>query len=162
MVTTSETNLRKKIKAALIITIAGLLISGFSAFPLETELNIALHFRHLFPDFLVNWWEQVKIAISDTCQTYPLVLYGYDWLGFAHLLIALAFFGPLRNPIKNQWVVEWGMIASGLTILMALVAERFRDIPFFWSVIDAVIGIGAFFILWLCNRWINQLKILKR
>jgi hypothetical protein len=114
------------------------------------------------PDFLVNWWEEVLIAISDTCQKYPLVLYGYDWLGFAHWLIALAFFGPLRNPIKNQWVVEWGMMASGLTILMALIGERFRDIPFFWSVIDALIGVGAFIILWACNRWINELKVLRR
>lgn len=153
-----ENQLRKKIRAAILLTIIGLVFSGLSAFPLQTELNVMLQFRQLLPSFLASWWDEVHEAISYTGQNYPLVLYGYDWLGFAHLLIAIAFFGPLRNPVKNQWVVEWGMISSGLTIVMALIGERFRDIPIFWSLIDAGIGIGAFVILWLCNRWINQLK----
>lgn len=158
MATSTESNLRRKIKAALILTIVGLIISGLSAFPLLLELKIALHFKHFLPTFLIQWWMQVMQAIKYTHDNYPLVLYGYDWLGFAHFLIAIAFFGPLRDPIKNQWVVQWGMIASALTIVMALIAERFRDIPFFWSVIDAVIGVGAFIILWLANKWINELK----
>ena len=112
----------------------------------------------MLPGFLEQWWDKVYLAISETGAKYPLVLYGYDWLGFAHFLIALAFIGPLRDPVKNQWVVEWGMIASALSIVMALVAERFRDIPFFWSLIDMAIGAVAFAILWLCNRWINALK----
>ena len=154
----SSNELRKKIRLAIILTILGLIVSGITAFPLLAELRIMLHFKHMFPSFLVEWWVKVRTAIKYTNDNYPLVLYGYDWLGFAHFLIALAFFGPLRDPIKNQWVVQWGMIASGLTIVMALVAEPFRDIPFFWSMVDAIIGLGAFVILWTCNKWIEALK----
>lgn len=150
--------LRKKIRVLLLITIFGLIGSGLSAFPLQAELNFMLQFRQQLPPNLVAWFEKVSMAISETADKYPLVLYGYDWLGFAHILIALAFIGPLIDPIKNQWVVIWGMVASALTILMALVAEPFREIPFFWSMVDAAIGAGAFLILWICNRWINQLK----
>lgn len=154
----ANNGLRKKIRMALLLTIAGLIASGLSAIPLKTELNFVLQFREQLPVFLVEWFDKVNLAITETSEKYPLVLYGYDWLGFAHVLIALAFIGPLLDPVKNQWVVIWGMMASALTIAMALVAERFRDIPFFWSLIDAAIGAGAFLILWICNTWINQLK----
>ncbi|MEO6168592.1 MAG: hypothetical protein ABIO46_13020 [Chitinophagales bacterium] len=154
----ANNGLRKKIRLALLLTIGGLIVSGLSAIPLQTELNFVLQFREDLPTFLVDWFDKVHLAISETSEKYPLVLYGYDWLGFAHVLIALAFIGPLLDPVKNQWVVIWGMIASALTIVMALVAERFRDIPFFWSLVDAAIGVGAFLILWICNIWINQLK----
>ncbi|MBA2422277.1 MAG: hypothetical protein H0V61_03530 [Chitinophagales bacterium] len=153
-----QSGLRKKIRFALLITIIGLLFSGLSAFPLQAELDFALQFSHLLPTFLVDWFNEVKVAITETAEKYPLVLYGYDWLGFAHFLIAFAFIGPLRDPIKNQWVVEWGMISSALTIAMSLVVEPMRNIPLFWSLIDATIGAGAFLILWLCNHWINQLR----
>ncbi|MBK9732704.1 MAG: hypothetical protein IPO83_15725 [Chitinophagaceae bacterium] len=154
----ANNGLRKRIRFLLWLTILGLIGSGLSAFPLQTELNFVLQFRSQLPADLVAWFDKVNLAISETSVNYPLVLYGYDWLGFAHVLIALAFIGPLMDPVKNQWVVIWGMIASALTIVMALVAEPFRGIPFFWSMVDASIGAGAFLILWICNRWINQLK----
>ena len=43
--------------------------------------------------------------------------YGFDWLAFAHLLIAIAFLGPLKDPIKNEWIIRWGMIASALSVV---------------------------------------------
>ena len=84
--------------------------------------------------------------------------YGFDWLAFAHVLIAIAFIGPLKDPIKNEWVVSWGIIASALSIVMALVWERLRDIPVWWSFIDTIIALIALIILWFCNNWIKQLK----
>ena len=117
-----------------------------------------LQYRTQLPIYLTDWFDKVNQAITETAEKYPLVLYGYDWLGFAHILIAIAFVGPLLDPVKNQWVVIWGMIASALTVLMAFIAEPFREIPFFWSLIDAIIGAGAFVVLWICNRLINQIK----
>ncbi|SCF41963.1 hypothetical protein [Micromonospora mirobrigensis] len=34
------------------------------------------------------------------------MLYGTDWLAFAHLVLAVAFWGPLRDPVRNVWVVQ--------------------------------------------------------
>jgi hypothetical protein len=60
-------------------------------------------------------------------------MYGTDWLAFAHLVIAVAFWGPLRDPVRNIWVIEWGMIACVGIVPLALFAGPVRDIPLWWS-----------------------------
>jgi len=154
----SENRLRRKIKIAIIITIAGLLLNGISAVPLRTELKILLSRPDALPQFLHDWWLYVNKGVKETTSNYPFMRYGFDWLAFAHLLIAIAFIGPLRDPIKNEWVIRWGMIASALSVVMALGWERLRGIPLWWSCIDAAIAIVAFIVLWLCNNWIKELK----
>lgn len=153
-----QNRLRRKIKVAIIITIVGLLLNGISAVPLQKELNILLANPRMLPKFLRDWWMYVSKGVRETNNNYPFMRYGFDWLAFAHLLIAIAFIGPLKDPIKNEWVVRWGMIASALSIVMALAWERMRDIPLWWSCIDAFIVIVAFIVLMLCHQWINQLK----
>jgi hypothetical protein len=59
--------------------------------------------------------------------------YGTDWLAFAHLVIAIAFLGPLKDPVRNIWVVEFGMIACLLVIPLALICGPIRGIPFYGS-----------------------------
>ena len=154
----NEARLRKKIKTVIIITIIGLLLNGISAVPLGTELNILLSNQQILPKFLSDWWTYVAKGVHDTTAHYSFMRYGFDWLAFAHLLIAIAFIGPLKDPIKNEWIVQWGMIASALSLLVAFGWERMRSIPLWWSFIDASIAIVAFIILWLCNKWISQLK----
>jgi hypothetical protein len=157
-VETRQASLRRKIKIAIIITIIGLLLNGFSAIPLRTEVNILLSNPDALPQFLRDWLTYVNKGVNETSNNYSFMRYGFDWLGFAHLLIAIAFIGPLKDPIKNEWIVRWGMIASILSVLMAFGWERMRAIPLWWSFVDASIAIVAFFILWLCNRWIKELK----
>lgn len=153
-----EVRLRRKIRIAVIITIIGLLLNAISAIPLHTELSMLLANPDALPQSLRDWLTYVHSGITDTDKNYPFMRYGFDWLAFAHILIAIAFIGPLKDPLKNEWVVRWGVIASALSILMALSWERLRDIPLWWSFIDTFIAIIAFVILWLCNRWIMQLK----
>jgi len=153
-----QTLLRRKIRIAIIITITGLLLNGISALPLRTELNILLSNPDMLPKFLRDWWVYVNKGVMETGDNYDFMRYGFDWLGFAHLLVAIAFIGPLKDPVKNEWVVRWGMIASALSVLMAFGWERLRAIPLWWSCIDASIAVVAFFILWFCNKWIQELK----
>ena len=156
--TGSEVKLRRKIKMAVIVTIIGLLLNGISAVPLRAELNILLANPDLLPKFLRDWWIYVNTGVHETSSKYNFMRYGFDWLGFAHLLIAIAFIGPLKDPVKNEWVVQWGMIASALSVLMSFGWEWLRGIPLWWSCIDASVAIAAFVILWLCNKWIQELK----
>lgn len=151
-------SLRRKIKVAILITIIGLLVNGISAIPLQREMNLLLSHPDKLPDFMRDWWMYVSKGVNETNNKYPFMRYGFDWLAFAHLLIAIAFLGPLKDPVKNEWVVRWGMIASALSVLMALGWENIRDIPFWWSILDALLSVVAFIILWLCNKWINELK----
>jgi hypothetical protein len=158
---TKEKQLRSRIKAAIIITIIGLLLNGISALPLRTELDVLLSQPEHLPKFLLDWWTYVRQGVYETSDKYNFMRYGFDWLSFAHLMIAIAFIGPLRNPIKNQWVVKWGMIVAASSIVMAFGWERMRDIPVWWSFIDAGISYVAFVVLWFCNRWIEKLKVIS-
>ena len=72
---------------------------------------------------------------------YPFLAYGTDWLAFAHLVIAVAFWGPLRDPVRNVWVVKFGMIACAGVVPLALIAGAARGIPWWWQAIDISFGL---------------------
>lgn len=84
--------------------------------------------------------------------------YGTDWLAFAHLLLAALFWGPYRDPVKNIWVIEFGMGASLAVIPLALICGTVRGIPFFWQLIDCSFGLICFPLLWWAHRLIGVHK----
>ncbi len=88
----------------------------------------------------------------------PYLLYGNDWLAFAHLVIAVAFHGVWRDPVRNVWVVEFGMIACVGIIPLALICGPIRDIPFWWSVVDMSFGVFGILPLLLVRRLIKRLE----
>ena len=151
-------NLRKKIRIQIILFIIGLIISGISAFPIETELAIAIHSLNRFPGFMQPWLSAIYNAVKTTNTNFPYLSYGTDWLAFAHLVIAVAFFGPLKDPVKNIWVIQFGMIACIMVFPLAFVAGPIRGIPLFWSLIDCSFGVFGFILLYLCYRNILKLE----
>lgn len=84
--------------------------------------------------------------------------YGTDWLAFAHLVIAVAFIGVLRDPIRNIWIIQWGMIACVGVIPLALIAGSIRQIPFGWMLIDMSFGIVGIVPLLIVHRLIRRLE----
>jgi hypothetical protein len=84
--------------------------------------------------------------------------YGYDWLAFAHIVIAIVFIGPYQDPVKNKWVVEFGMIACILIIPFAMIAGYFRGIPVWWRLIDCSFGILGMIPLVISYRKIHLLE----
>jgi hypothetical protein len=149
--------LRKRITILLWIFIAGLVLSGVTAFPLETELRLLARWTGTDSIF-GDWFVRVRDALIDTNQKYPFLAYGTDWLAFAHLVIAVAFIGPLKDPVKNIWVIQFGMIACAMVIPLALIAGPIRGIPFGWRLIDCSFGIFGIIPLWLCYREIRLLE----
>ncbi len=123
--------LTRKIRLIIIVFIIFLVLSGVTAFPIETELQILNANSSIFPDFIRIWLADVYFAIKDTNAKYPFLSYGTDWLAFAHLVIAVAFIGPLNNPVKNIWVIEFGMIACIMILPLAFIAGAVRGIPFY-------------------------------
>ena len=154
----SETRLIFNIRFWLIIFMAGMVISGLTAFPIETQLALLVNHINLVPPFLRSWIQEVFAAVKTTNENYPFLSYGTDWLAFAHLVIAIAFIGPYRNPVKNIWVVEFGMIACISVIPLALIAGAIREIPFYWRLIDCSFGVLGIIPLYLCRRYIKQLE----
>ena len=100
----------------------------------------------------------VRDAVAATNAAYPFLAYGTDWLAFAHLVIAVAFVGPLRAPVRNAWVVDWGLITCAAVVPLALVAGPIRGIPFYWRVVDCSFGVGGALLLWPCRRAIRELE----
>ena len=158
-----ERALLKRIRICLAIVIGGLLISGITAFPLQTEVDWlvkTLRTTSWMPfaaqSGLTAWLELVGQALRETNARYPFLAYGTDWLAFAHLVIAILFVGPFRDPVRNQWCVTWGLIACGGVVVLAFTAGPVRGIPPGWRWVDAGFGIFAAPPLWLCRKWISS------
>ena len=156
--------LRKRIRLLLSIVMIGLLLSGATAIPLESELKVLSHvldWPFARESGLARWIEQIHEALIVTNARYPFLAYGTDWLAFAHFVIAIAFIGPWRDPVKNIWVVDFGMIACLCVVPFALIAGPVRGIPFGWRLIDCSFGVFGFIPLWFCRRQIQRLEKLS-
>lgn len=156
--------LKVRIRGLLLFFMAALLLSGITAFPLEWEVKLLYQIVSdarsplpgLWPE-LIYWIGLVKTGLEETYRAYPFMAYGTDWLAFAHIVIAVAFWGPLKEPVRNIWVVEFGLIACVLVIPLAFICGPIRGIPFFWQLIDCSFGVVGLVPLWLCRRNILRL-----
>lgn len=152
------------IRILLVVVIVGLVISGVTAFPLEWELGIVASVLHaspavdLLPD-LVAWIDRVHEAVVATGRDYPFIAYGTDWLAFAHLAIAVAFIGPIVDPVRNVWVIRWGMLMCAGIVPLALIAGSIRGIPWGWMIIDISFGVVAIVPLLLAERLTRRLAV---
>ena len=146
-----------RIRLLILFFMLMLTLSGVTAFATETELQWLLQFGGAMPNALQQWIQQVYNALADTNSKYPFLMYGYDWLAFAHLVIALVFIGPYRDPQRNIWVIDWAIIACICVLPLALIAGPLRGIPLYWQWIDCSFGIVGIIPLLVCRRWIKQL-----
>lgn len=141
--------------------IVALFISGATAMPVEQELKFIIdHFP--FEGSIKGWLQQVLIGIQHTAKDYPFLFYGYDWLAFAHFVLAILFIGPLRDPVKNKWVIQFGIIACILIIPFALILGHVRDMPFWWRLIDCSFGVVGLIPLVICLKNIHKLETEQR
>lgn len=149
---TNKQNLRK-VRALVGFFIAGLVLSGATAIPVLAELRAILTLvGNESQGTIAPWLHQVYIALEATDAQYPFLAYGYDWLAFGHFVIALAFVGAWRDPVKNIWLFEFGMLACVAVIPYALIFGAFRGIPFLWRLIDCSFGVLGFWPLWYARR----------
>lgn len=160
--------LRQRTRWLLLFFVIALVLSGATAFPLKWEVEIlqktigpGTFMQNLWPA-LADWISLVHKGLTETHQKYPFLFYGTDWLAFAHLVIAIAFFGPLKDPAKNVWVVEFGMIACVLVIPLAMICGPIRGIPFFWRLFDCAFGVFGITPLWIAHRYIRRMAELER
>jgi len=160
-----HTNYLRRERFWLTIFIVGLVLSGVTAFPLQTELRWMLSLLRTAPlqsmsqsVHLLPWIERVYQAVSATNREYPFLAYGTDWLGFAHLVIAVAFIGPYVDPVRNKSVVTFGLIACAAVIPLALIAGSLRGIPIAWRMIDCSFGVFGCIPLLLCRQAITAIE----
>lgn len=152
--------LHKQIRNLILFFIIALIISGGTAFFIETGLSWAVSAFEGNSNAMAGWLSKTYLAMKDINIRYPFMAYGYDWLAFAHLVIAVAFIGPLKDPVKNIWIIEFGMIACVMIFPLAFIAGYVRQIPFFWQCIDCSFGVIGIIPLAYCHHKIRQLESL--
>ncbi len=162
-----ELQLRCQIKALTWFFILGLVLSGATAIPLVTELEWLVNWtgaRQMVSapastnaPVWAAWLVNVHASLQEVNEKHPLLFYGTDWLAFGHFVIAIAFVGVLRDPVRNRWLFDFGLIACGLVIPYALVFGAVRGIPFWWRLIDCSFGVFGFLPLWFCRKWAREL-----
>jgi len=159
-----DAQLRRRIKALTWFFILGLALSGATAIPLHWELDLLARLFGVSGQTsatattdLVRCLLTAREALQDISAKHPLLFYGTDWLAFGHFVIAIAFFGALRDPVRNRWLFDFGLIACVLVIPYALLFGAIRGIPFWWRLIDCSFGVFGFVPLWLCRKWAREL-----
>lgn len=160
-----EKQLLLKIRLLVAFFMVALIGSGLTAFPLETELEIicqilGISTGHPASSYtgLQGWMAEIYEGVVYTKANYPFLLYGTDWLAFAHIMIAIAFVGLYRQPIRNQWIIHWAMIMCICVIPAALICGAVRNIPFYWQLIDCSFGIFGFIPLYILHKLVKDLK----
>jgi len=159
----AEERLRARFRAWLALFVAGLVVSGLTALPLEREAQWLARIggpgtrvAGLWPS-LASWLVLVAEGLRETGRAFPFLAYGTDWLAFGHFVIALAFVGPWRDPVRNVWVIDFGLLACALVVPFALVAGAVRGIPLWWRLIDCAFGVAGCVPLLACRTLIAQI-----
>lgn len=156
--------LGRRIQLLTWLFIAGLVVSGATAIPLVEETRLLV--RALGADHGSTGWAlwlvQIRDALTQTQAQHPFLFYGTDWLALGHFVIAIAFIGALRDPVRNRWLFDFGLIACVLVIPYALVFGGLRGIPIWWRLIDCSFGLFGFIPLWFCRIWAIELERLRQ
>ena len=95
-------------RLSLGLFIAGLIVSGLTAFPLLRELSTLCRWLGISDPAsyetltgLHRWLAFVFFGLQKTYAAFPFVGYGTDWLAFGHFVIALFFVGPSQSPSRR-------------------------------------------------------------
>ena len=136
----------KSTRILLLIFIVCLLVSGMTAIPVHAELSFLEEYFSA-TSWIGYWIREVHSAYNEVSEQHPFLFYGYDWLAFAHFILAILFIGPYRDPVRNIWVIQFGLISCLLIIPFAFTAGYFRGIPIGWRLIDCSFGIVGFLVL---------------
>ncbi len=158
-----QTRLLFRIRAMIVLFVVLLVLSGITAFPVYTEMKWLMGLHLFNPDTAMGaWLYKVWLGVQDMDSRQPFLFYGYDWMAFAHIVIGTAFIGPLRDPVRNKWVIEWAMLACIGVFPLALIAGNIREIPWFHILIDCSFGVFGMIPLLIVRRWINQLEKMNK
>ncbi|MBO0834882.1 MAG: hypothetical protein J2P28_05090, partial [Actinobacteria bacterium] len=144
----SEQQRLARVRICLSVFVAGLVLAGVTAFPLEWETRMLSQWLHGSGTWAGDslpamraWIDEARYGLAISYHRYPWLAYGTDWLAFGHLTTAIVFAGAIRDPVRNKWVVQLGMIACLLVIPLAAICGPLRGIPTFWLPIDMSFGV---------------------
>lgn len=138
----------RRYRAGLAVFVAGLALSGVTAFPLLAEVSLLARWLGIAPsadpaayEGLRHWIALVRLGLDRSYAAYPWLAYGTDWLAFGHLAIAVFFIGPWRDPLGNRWALRAGLLCCAAVVPTALIAGAVRGVPLGWRLVDCSFGV---------------------
>ncbi|MFT4522479.1 MAG: hypothetical protein ACI8ZN_001429 [Bacteroidia bacterium] len=108
----------------------GLIIAGTTAFFIPQGVALIAKVAPSLHPSLSGWLLEVNVSVIKIDEDHNFIWYGTDWMAFAHLLFALLFYGVWKNPVRNKWLVHFGIMACLLIFPTAFIAGHLRGIPF--------------------------------
>ena len=156
----------RRAKIMLGVVVFGLLMSGITVWPAVPELKMAVHLvwgdavpSGTLHDFVLR----AIIGLETVQKDYPFMLYAHDWLAFAHIVLAILFAGAIRDPLRNVWIVQCGLVMCALVPVLAGICIPLRGIPYIWFLFDFAFAPAAAGPLWIALRDIRRAEAaLKR
>jgi hypothetical protein len=155
-----------RIRALVLLFIFGLALSGATAIPLLPQANFLARITGagaMFanaspaaPEWAV-WLVRIQEVLARTQTEAPFLFYGTDWLAFGHFAIAVAFIGAFRDPVRNEWLFTFGIIACLMIIPYAIVFGAVRGIPWWWRLADCSFGVFGLVPLVICRHYLKQI-----
>lgn len=149
----------KRAKWMLGIVAFGLFVSGITVWPAVPELKLAVSilWGDAAPSGALHSFILKAIeGLEYVGENYPFMLYAHDWLAFAHIMLAILFAGAIRDPVRNVWVVQAGLIMCALIPVLAIFTIPARALPSFWFWIDFAFAPAAALPLWVALRDIRR------
>jgi hypothetical protein len=160
-----QTDHLRRIRFWLAAFIAGLVLSGVTAFPLQSELRwlvSCLRAGSLQPmgesTGLLPWIERVYVALSTEPTGSHLLTSSSPLPLSVRTSIRSATSGSSASAVRNKWVVSFGLVACAGVIPLALIAGSMRGIPLPWRLIDCSFGILGSVPLLICKRSVLALE----
>lgn len=158
----------QRIKILTWVFIVGLVIGGATAIPLKTELELFTKCLGVdgktsaeVPTGFDHWILRVREGLQETDAKFPFMAYGTDWLAFGHFMIAVAFLGAVRDPVRNKWLFTFGMIACAAIVPYAFIFGGVRGIPIYWRLIDCSFGVFGIIPVWYCRRCVVEIEQIR-
>jgi hypothetical protein len=149
----------KRAKRMLGLIVFGLVVSGVTIWPAVPELKMVVRIvwgngesTGVLHDFLLK---AVK-GLESVEANYPFMLYAHDWLAFAHIVLAILFAGAIRDPVRNVWIVQCGLIMCALVPVLAGICIPIRGLPLVWFWVDFSFAPAAALPLWIALRDIRR------
>jgi hypothetical protein len=161
----TQGNILRRIRGWMIFYAFALAISGLTAVNVDWQLRtlVATLWGDAAPG--TSWWPAMhawlatcRDATADIGTRYPYVFYCFDWLAFGICAIGLLFLGAARDPVRNVWVVQFGLICCGLVLVFAAIVPHLRGLPWFWMFVDGSFGLFGAIPLLVILRDIRRLE----
>jgi hypothetical protein len=150
--------LLKRIRWMTGFAIFGLVLSGLSALPLRWQLELAQQVVGTGGNAAADWVATLLKGLAAIQEQAPFILYGIDWLAFAHIALGLLFIGAWKDPVRNVWLFQFGLITCALVVPWAWVFGEIRGIPWWHRAVDASFGVVCAVPFGLALKWTQELE----